>query len=121
MTVKKEQENAQLPPDNTKSPAELKEEKAKATKRQTEIARVSAWSIHRAPLIKGLASQYLGRRKGKIILPKSYRSADGQDVKPIRPDEDLNRLVYNWYQEPFEEDGSRGVNFVTKDGVINRR
>ncbi|KIJ42349.1 hypothetical protein M422DRAFT_254421, partial [Sphaerobolus stellatus SS14] len=37
------------------------------------------------------------------------------------PDEDLNRLVYNWYYEEFEDDKARGVNFVTTDDVKPRR
>lgn len=122
MALKKEPEGITTIPElPKKSKAELEEERAKVTKRQTEVARITAWTIHRAPLTKCPASLYINTRKGKLVLPKSYRSEHGEDTKVVWADEDLHRVVYNWYQEKVEESEKIGVNFVTTDGIICKR
>ncbi|KAF8526659.1 hypothetical protein BU17DRAFT_82844 [Hysterangium stoloniferum] len=101
------------------------QEKARndAIQRYTELRRAFAWSLHRVPLEKCPASAFLHRNKGKILLPRSYRAVDGHDTQLVRSDEDLNMVVYNWYEELVntQKEKRKGVNYVTSDGILPKR
>ncbi|KAF8590765.1 hypothetical protein K439DRAFT_1328678 [Ramaria rubella] len=118
---------AETPADRLEVSSEEEEKRQKsrkdAIKKLTEIRRAFAWPLHRVPLEKRLAATYVGNRKAKLILPRSYRCGEGEDTKFVRSDEDLNMIVHHWYEERVEntESKTRGVNFVTKDGIISKK
>jgi hypothetical protein len=69
-----------------------------AIQRCTDLHYASAWSLHHVPLQKCPASAFLIKKRGKIVFPRSYHSVDGNDTQTVGSDQDLNMIVYNWYE-----------------------
>ncbi|GJJ10077.1 hypothetical protein Clacol_004303 [Clathrus columnatus] len=107
---------------------ESEKERKEAIQKFIDLRRALSWPIDRAPLERSLASRYLEKKKkGKINLPKNFRSDLGNDVRTVWAHDDLNRVVYNWYAEVVSDvprkiaDHPKWINYVTNDGIQSKK
>ncbi|KAF5383131.1 hypothetical protein D9615_004819 [Tricholomella constricta] len=97
------------------SPQAQKEKKA-ALHTFTDLRRAFAWELARWPLGKNVMWD-----RGRIHLPRSYLSRDGEDVRTVHPGTDLNQLVHHYYLEDVDPKLSGWVNYVHGDEVVAKR
>lgn len=132
MTVKSEPTDTPLSTLPPKTASELETERKEAVAKFTDLRRAFAWPVDRAPTLqKCFASKYISggsksKKKGKIVLPRNFHSELGNDTKMVWGDEDLHRVVYNWYAEAVPNDhmptnNPKWINYVTNDGVQPKR
>ncbi|KAG6824372.1 hypothetical protein H0H93_002123 [Arthromyces matolae] len=97
------------------SPLAQKEKKG-ALQTISDLRRALAWELARWPLAK-----FVHWDRGRIHLPRSYLSRDGEDTRTVYPGTDLNFLVHQYYLEGIETRIEEGVNYVHSDKVVAKR
>ncbi|KAH7905276.1 hypothetical protein BJ138DRAFT_1165080 [Hygrophoropsis aurantiaca] len=113
--VEKKEVKLSFPNESTKKPSS--EERQKAVKAMTDIARAFAWSVHRWPMDKRIAEY-----NTKIHLPRTYLSRKGEDTRGVRKGADVNQIVHRHYMDLLDlEKHGDWVNYVHDDNVISRR
>ncbi|GLB38908.1 hypothetical protein LshimejAT787_0600700 [Lyophyllum shimeji] len=91
-------------------------EKKGALQTITEHRRAFAWELARWPLEKCVVWNH-----GRIHLPRSYLSRDGEDIRTVRPGTDLNYLVHSHYIEAMDPKTITTVNYVRGDNIAAKR
>ncbi|KAG5733146.1 hypothetical protein E4T56_gene13595, partial [Termitomyces sp. T112] len=97
------------------SPQAQKEKKG-ASQTITDLRRALAWELARWPLTK-----HVHWDRGRIHLPRSYLSRDGEDTCNVYPGTDLNQLVHQYYLEEIDTKISDWINYVHMDKVVSKR
>ncbi|KAG6838192.1 hypothetical protein C0991_001149 [Blastosporella zonata] len=82
----------------------------------TDLRRAQAWELARWPLAKNVHWD-----RGRIHLPRSYLSRDGEDTRTVHPGTDLNQLVHHYYIEEVDTKWNDWVNYVHMDKVVAKR
>ncbi|KAI8986636.1 hypothetical protein BD414DRAFT_378495, partial [Trametes punicea] len=96
----------------------LEREREFIEKNLLKYVEVYAWEMDKHPL-----NQHPAPFAGKLFLPLQYMHDDKEQVIHFHEGEDLNFLVYRFYDSP-PADGFQGLNFITGDynvGVPRRR
>ncbi|KII83062.1 hypothetical protein PLICRDRAFT_180756 [Plicaturopsis crispa FD-325 SS-3] len=77
-----------------------------------------AWPVDKPPLDKHPASVL-----GTLVLPRVHRAAAGCDRIMVKPGDDLNAIVYAYYQLKVDPAAHElpYPNYVSADGVVARR
>ncbi|KAF8068050.1 hypothetical protein FPV67DRAFT_1494694 [Lyophyllum atratum] len=97
------------------SPQAQKEKKG-ALQTITDLRRAVAWELARWPLDKHVVWD-----RGRIHLPRSYLSKDGEDIRTVHAGTDLNQLVHKHYLEEIDAKTTTWVNYVHMDKVVAKR
>ncbi|KAG6897488.1 hypothetical protein C0992_001093 [Termitomyces sp. T32_za158] len=97
------------------SPQAQKEKKG-ALQTITDLRRALAWELARWPLTK-----HVHWDRGRIHLPRSYLSRDGEDTRNVYPGTDLNQLVHHYYLEEIDTKTNDWINYVHMDKVVAKR
>ncbi|KAG5646617.1 hypothetical protein DXG03_002921 [Asterophora parasitica] len=97
------------------SPHAQKEKKG-ALQTLTDLRRAFAWELARWPLAKNVVWD-----RGRIHLPRSYLSRDGEDIRTVHAGTDLNQLVHHHYLESVDQTATNWVNYVHGDKVVAKR
>ncbi|KAH9832291.1 uncharacterized protein C8Q71DRAFT_840698 [Rhodofomes roseus] len=74
-----------------------------------------AWSLEKHPI-----AAYPAPFSGDLFLPLSYRQFHGVRKIKIKKDDDLNYVLYGFYDERVPATYP-GPNYVSSDGIIRRR
>ncbi|KAG6829503.1 hypothetical protein H0H87_011236 [Tephrocybe sp. NHM501043] len=97
------------------SPQAQKEKKG-ALQTITDLRRALAWELARWPLAKNVHWD-----RGRIHLPRSYLSRDGEDTRIVHPGTDLNHFVHQYYLEEIDAKVNDWINYVHMDKVVAKR
>ncbi|KAL6298548.1 hypothetical protein BKA93DRAFT_820336 [Sparassis latifolia] len=77
--------------------------------------RTVAWDLGKHPLV-----QHYAPFSGVLFLPLNYRQSHGATKRRFSEGDDLNRIVYDFYNEQVPSSYA-GVNYISQDGLRVRR
>jgi hypothetical protein len=98
-------------------PQEATLDESAASEAITKTRRLNAWSVHRWPTERRVASQQV-----RVHLPRSYLAKDGADVRTAPAGTDLSLFVFRHYESAADSRLDTGkTNFVSSERVREKK